>query len=1333
MRSRRESIAGRMRWVAVFAVVLLACSAIPVVAAEPEEPGFIPPSSKEEAIETQVPGARAVSQALGQVEREEEEREEWLRSPEAEKEREDSTFAFSDLPVDDSKELLAEVFGQQLETLNGDPGRVLSDSQHVEPIGDFGAVAEEEGQKALLEATVPIRAMDDGKLQGVDLSLEETPEGFETDNAVSDLVLPAVADEAIQVGNEGFGIAQSGAEDHSASPFGDKNLFYPSVLPDTDLLVAGTSLGAELFNLLRSKNSPEDLMFDLDLPTGSELQPAELGGVEIVRGEEQLIRIPAPTAIDAQGTNVPVELEVLSNSISLHVDHQEGEYQYPILVDPIVEDWVNQGNNWYGGANLGFLSNGAWKSSTNNSGFVTDICCWEGSHAGLLIQAKANAFFGSEQFAQWTYTTGNPKVIINHIWLIPFNRWDSSCGWSVQPHDYVGLWTEGVGWDPKPPWANYARDFGTVSSNGRGEALVIGMSSGPPGVWISCDRVLYAGGVGIWLEDEDLPVLSTAGSTQWIDSTPIRLNVSATDPGVGVKHFETSTTNTSGQTQTWTTTRLCTGLYGSRCPATWNLGDTSQPMLSYSPAVMPEGIRKLSIRALDVTLKPSTTTNVETVRIDHAPPTITLSGTVTEQAKLGAELPSYTLAAEATDGVPGSAKDEDARSGVVKLTFEENGKYVVAPFEKACGTQSCKMVQELEVPASKMTVGSHTITVKATDALGHVATKSITFSTGDTQSPNLSLSGLPGETSDSASAGYWSSFGTSGTGNGQFNHPAGMAVDSKGNLLVVDENNKRVQKFNEAGEYVSSFGSSGTGDGQFSRPTDVAVDSKGNIWVTDAGSNRVQKFTQSGGYITKFGTYGSGNGQFNGPESIAIDSQGNIWVGDTYNGRLQKFTEQGTFIKVIGSKGTGQGQMIEATGMDIGPNEDVWVADWGNNRVTVFNKEGGFVRQFGTSGSGNGQFSHPDVIEVDNLGNVWVADESNRRVQKFNSNGEYVTKFGTSGAGKGQFSFSWPMGLASDSTGSLWISDTGNNRVQRWLVPNVTVVGPLNPINVSASDPGFGVTSVSAKLLSPDGTTEVLGESSQSCAKGKCPLSVDLPEPDLSEKPEGVYMFTFSAGDAAGNKGKVSKVIGLDHTPPTITLSGTLAETANGPLNAPSGDLTIKADDSAGSGIREINVERDGRRVASFPYSCASNCGQVTALHRFSVARDGTERLIQKAPEPSGATLTRSTGVSCLSATSCTAVGYYVNSSGVTVPLAQRWNDTEWKVETPLFLPARWKASSKTSIVYLRCSVSRSAITRPVRKRSRPWLSDGTAVRGRSSQAPIQPGKQGRISTAWLA
>jgi sugar lactone lactonase YvrE len=287
----------------------------------------------------------------------------------------------------------------------------------------------------------------------------------------------------------------------------------------------------------------------------------------------------------------------------------------------------------------------------------------------------------------------------------------------------------------------------------------------------------------------------------------------------------------------------------------------------------------------------------------------------------------------------------------------------------------------------------------------------------------------------SFTTGPWFSFtfGNEGSSKGQFKHPAGIAIDAKGNLWVIDMENKRVEEFDKEGKYLFGFGEEGSGKCQFSRPAAIAIDSKGDVWITDAGNNRVEEFDEEGKCIIEFGEEGSKEGQFEGPEGIAIDAKGDIWVAETYNSRLQEFDEEGKLIEIIGSRGSEPGQLLDSAGIDIGPEGNIWVAEWSNHRVSEFNEAGEFVQLFGEKGSGNGQFAFPDAIHVDESGNVWVVDERNNRVQHFNEEGKYLGKFGTKGSGEGQFSFSYPIGIASDAEGSLWIADSLNNRVQKWI------------------------------------------------------------------------------------------------------------------------------------------------------------------------------------------------------------------------------------------------------------------------------------------------------------
>ena len=55
---------------------------------------------------------------------------------------------------------------------------------------------------------------------------------------------------------------------------------------------------------------------------------------------------------------------------------------------------------------------------------------------------------------------------------------------------------------------------------------------------------------------------------------------------------------------------------------------------------------------------------------------------------------------------------------------------------------------------------------------------------------------------------------------------------------------------------------------------------------------------------------------------------------------------------------------------------------------------------------------------------------------------------------------------------------------------------------------------------------------------------------------------------------------------------------------------------------------------------------------------------IQSTRNPSGSDGNNLEGVSCTSATACTAVGYYYSPSGSVITLAEQWNGTTWTIHT---------------------------------------------------------------------
>jgi hypothetical protein len=176
--------------------------------------------------------------------------------------------------------------------------------------------------------------------------------------------------------------------------------------------------------------------------------------------------------------------------------------------------------------------------------------------------------------------------------------------------------------------------------------------------------------------------------------------------------------------------------------------------------------------------------------------------------------------------------------------------------------------------------------------------------------------------------------GTKGTGNGQFEYPYGVAVDSSGSVFVVDRGNDRVQKFSSAGTFIKTWGTKGTGIGQFKGPLALSIDSSGNVFVTDTSNNRVQEFTNRGEFIRTWGT--------SYPYGVAVDSSGSVFVVGNLNDRIQKYTNTGGFVTSWGGPGTGPGQFIGPAYLDVtNPGtvifkEYVYVADTLNNRIQVF-------------------------------------------------------------------------------------------------------------------------------------------------------------------------------------------------------------------------------------------------------------------------------------------------------------------------------------------------------------------------------------------------------------
>ena len=259
-------------------------------------------------------------------------------------------------------------------------------------------------------------------------------------------------------------------------------------------------------------------------------------------------------------------------------------------------------------------------------------------------------------------------------------------------------------------------------------------------------------------------------------------------------------------------------------------------------------------------------------------------------------------------------------------------------------------------------------------------------------------------------------------------YPWGVAVNKRGEVIVAEAiSGHCVSIFSPTGEKLRSFGSQGSGHGQFNDPRGVAVDDGGNILVVDKDNNRIQKFTSDGKFITAVGRKGNKPLEFDRPMGIAIHPLNKkVYVTESSNHRIQILNSDLTFSSTLGSFGSDNGQFQDPWDVAFDSTGNVYVADSANHCIQVFTAEGDFLRKFGKQGKGNGELNYPSGISIDRDNVVYVAEDSNYRVSVFTSQGEFLTSFGTKGSEPGQFCV--PRGITVDKNGAVYVSD--NSRLQ---------------------------------------------------------------------------------------------------------------------------------------------------------------------------------------------------------------------------------------------------------------------------------------------------------------
>jgi RHS repeat-associated protein len=602
------------------------------------------------------------------------------------------------------------------------------------------------GRRQVVVSPLPVRARTSrGRSSRVSLGLNKEGGAYEPANPLVDLALPEQLGDGVAIGDDGVRIKPASSQAAGATVTVDSDqAFYPNTATDQDTLVTPSPTGVELFTQLRSPDAPEAQVLEFDLPAGAELRATDDGGAEVMRGDERLVRIFKPAAADADGRPVPTSYSVDGNRLTVHAEHRGGDYAYPILVDPLLEDWGSRSgwaDSWF--YNPGSDTSGwFFADSPQNSlfatiwGFFTPVSY--GSGYGLYALAPPETFLPAGSYGEWLWRAPGQTTFIPRADFGLMYR-DTQADTKNQSVLVDGIYSE-----------SQHRFTGYHQFNGRvmGQSDVVLPGANMPGANPRAGNLAlfalafpydhkrktwttgYLGGAGIYLDDPEAPTITgvqKVPDSGWIDPSTAYARVSAHDPGLGVSGVQVTTQTSTGGTSTSESSLNCGNrFYECQADATADV--------SYAGRGLPNGVSTVSVRAKDPLGHVSAPSTWQ-IKVDRADPTLALSGSLHDvEERFIDGTKSYSLHIDARDG-----DATNPSSGVASLELTVDGVRKLYATQE-CAAGNCSLQRDFTLDSTQLSEGGHAFSVVAIDQAGRRVEHSWTTRI-DRTDPNLDVSG----------------------------------------------------------------------------------------------------------------------------------------------------------------------------------------------------------------------------------------------------------------------------------------------------------------------------------------------------------------------------------------------------------------------------------------------------------------------------------------------------------------------------------------------------------------------------------------------------------------
>lgn len=270
-------------------------------------------------------------------------------------------------------------------------------------------------------------------------------------------------------------------------------------------------------------------------------------------------------------------------------------------------------------------------------------------------------------------------------------------------------------------------------------------------------------------------------------------------------------------------------------------------------------------------------------------------------------------------------------------------------------------------------------------------------------------------------------------------YPAGMAVDSFGNVYYADTYHSTVKEWNAANNTTVTLVSN-----TLSSPYGVAVDNGGNVYIADTSHNAIKELIAGTTNVITLVSSG-----LNSPRGVAVDAFGNVYIGDFQNNAIKKWTAANSNVTTLFSAA-----LIYPTATAVDQAGNVYFSEGPDGAIKEWLAANSTVITLVSSG-----LNYPEGVAVDGSGNVYIADYNDGAIKEWSAVNNTLTPLISSSLGN-------PDGVAVDSSGNVYLADYEKNDVKEECYAFVDPTAKTEP-SPAGSDALPTVLPATENLLPP--------------------------------------------------------------------------------------------------------------------------------------------------------------------------------------------------------------------------------------------------------------------------